>query len=406
MRDPIARLAEYNRRFVGAGRDPAWLRTKLDRLAASPFGFFRGSFHLFVDDWPRLGDDPLAPGDPQPVVGDLHLENFGAFRADDGRFVFDVNDFDETGPGSPAIDLGRLCASFVIADDRHGALRAVGRIEMFLQAYLEAVTRKDLRPIDARTKGLAEPVRQILDEAEAASRTEWLDARVETVAGRRRFRSTEKYQPLADGEQRRQVEEAVREYALRCKVSPPNCPSWPSVLDVAVRIAGTGSLGRWRFAVLMPGKNEQLGKELILELKEAIPSSLTPADTADQATRVVVTQRMLQGDSPAYLGVANVAGQPFTVRELQPTEAKVATAQLSGAALDLLCSACGEVLGRLHRRGGPQLEERLRGRERGLSRRISAFALRYAEVVIGDHELFLHRRGDLEAELQLLNHSG
>ena len=102
---------------------------KLDRLCASPFGFLRGTFHLFVADWPRVGDDRCAPGAEQPIVGDLHLENFGAFRAADGSVVFDVNDFDETASSTPALDLARVATSVVLADERHGDVRAVERIE-------------------------------------------------------------------------------------------------------------------------------------------------------------------------------------------------------------------------------------------------------------------------------------
>src|SRR5207302_4813967 len=138
-RDALAALVAFNRAFVGDGRDPVWLRAKLERLCASPFGFLRGTFHLFAADWPTLGDDPLAPGDDSPIVGDLHLENFGAYRAADGRFVFDVNDFDETAAGPPALDLGRVATSFLLADDKHGDHRALARIDAFVDAYLEAV---------------------------------------------------------------------------------------------------------------------------------------------------------------------------------------------------------------------------------------------------------------------------
>ncbi len=59
-RDPVQAIARYNAAFRGDGRDPAWLAAKLDRLCASPFGFLRGTFHLFAADWPTLGEEPLA----------------------------------------------------------------------------------------------------------------------------------------------------------------------------------------------------------------------------------------------------------------------------------------------------------------------------------------------------------
>jgi uncharacterized protein (DUF2252 family) len=398
-------LVGYNRRFVGDGRDPAWLRSKLDRLCASPFGFLRGTFHLFVADWPHFGDDPLAPGPDQPIVGDLHLENFGAFRAADGNVVFDVNDFDETASSTPALDLARLCTSIVLADDKHGDARAVERIAALVDAWIAAVGSLDLRPLG--TKDAPPVVRALVDTASDASRVSWIERRVEGDAGGRRFKSSDKYQSINDGRLRAAIITGVREFGAACPERPADSPDWPQVLDVAVRIAGTGSLGRFRWAVLTHGKSDKPGKERILELKEALPSSLAPTDTGDDAAaRVIASQRRLQGAPPAYLGVAHVDGRALTVRELQPTEGKLDSAALKGGDLDALAAACGTVLGRLHRRAGGDLAARVRGRERALARRIAAFALRYAEQVGEDHARLRANRDAVASALGLGPDSG
>ena len=401
MRDSLASLVAYNQRFIGAGRDPAWLRAKLDRLCASPFGFLRGTFHLFAEDWASMGDDPLELPEPQPIVGDLHLENLGAFKAHDGRFVFDVNDFDETAPGPPALDLGRVATSMVLAGARHGVGRAVTRIEVMVDAWKKAVTELDLRAVDGDTKGVPNAVKEVLARAEEGSRKEWIDARVEGEGANRRFRKSDKYFPVEDQARRKSVEESVRAFAAASSERPSDCPSWPRVMDVAVRIAGTGSLGRWRYAVLLPGKGEKVGRELILELKEALPSSLLPNDDG-QAPRVVATQRRLQGDSPAFLGVTQIDGVSFTVRELLPMEAKLDSAKLNGGDLDALSSAAGTVIGRMHRRGASSLSERLAGRELSLTRRVAGFALRYADVVDADWARLVRERKSVEAALGLV----
>ena len=393
-RDVLDALVRYNRPFAGAGRDPAWLALKLDRLCASPFGFLRGTFHLFVADWPRFGDDPLAAAPDQPIVGDLHLENFGAFRSADGSVVFDVNDFDETAPGTPAVDLARLATSLVLADDRHGDSRAVDRIATLVDAWAAAGASLDLRPLP--TKDAPSIVRTLVDTAGDASRVSWIDRRVEGDAGARRFKSSEKYQSITDEQLRAAIIAGVREFGASCPERPGDSPDWPQVLDVAVRIAGTGSLGRFRWAVLTHGKSEKAGKERILELKEALPSSLAPADSPDDAAaRVIASQRRLQGAPPAYLGVAHVAGRAFTVRELQPTEAKLDSSALKGGDFDALAAACGTVLGRLHRRAAADLPARILGRNRGIARRVTAFALRYAEQEIEDHARLSANRAEV-----------
>lgn len=404
-RDPLDALIQYNRQFVGDGRDPAWLRMKLDRLCASPFGFLRGTFHLFVADWPRFGDDPLAAGAEQPIVGDLHLENFGAFRAADGGVVFDVNDFDETASSTPALDLARVATSVVLADERHGDVRAVERMSALIDAWASATRSLDLRPISGKE---APPVvRALVDTASDASRASWIDRRIEGAAGQRRFKASDKYQSVVDDKTRAAIVGAVREFGARCPERPIDVPDWPHVLDVAVRVAGTGSLGRFRWAVLVQGKSDKPGKERILELKEALPSSLSPGDTtSDAAERVIVTQRRLQGAPPAYLGVAHIAQRPFTVRELQPTEAKLDVSVLKGGDFDALAGACGTVLGRLHRRANPDLAERIAGREHAIARRVCAFALRYAAQVADDHARLTAERAAVSQALGVPSGAG
>ncbi len=399
-RDLFEALVRYNRQFVGEGRDPAWLRLKLDRLCASPFGFLRGTFHLFVADWATLGDDPLAAGPEQPIVGDLHLENFGAFRAADATVVFDVNDFDETASFTPALDLARLATSVVLADERHGDGRAVERIGALVDAWCAAASSLDLRAVT--TKEAPPAVRALLEQADDAARAPWLERRVEGGAGARRFKASDKYQRVTDEALRVAIREAVRGFGARCAERPPEIADWPHVLDVAVRVAGTGSLGRLRWAILAQGKNDKPGKERILELKEALPSSLSPAESAaDAAERVIGTQRRMLGAPPAFLGVAQVGGRAFTVRELQPTEAKLDSTTLKGGDLDAVAAACGTALGRLHRRAGANLPARVSGRGRSIARRVAAFALRYADQVCEDHARLRAGRATVEDALAL-----
>lgn len=400
IRDPLDALVRYNRQFIGDGRDPAWLAQKLDKLCASPFGFLRGTFHLFVDDWPAFGDDPLAEGAAQPIVGDLHLENFGAFRAAGGDVVFDVNDFDETASFTPALDLARLSTSIVLADDKHGDARAVERIGALLDAWCQAAQSLDLRAVAG--KDAPPVVRGLVTQADEASRADWLARRAEGDAAHRRFKRSDKYQPVSDDHLRAAIVAGVRDFGARCPERPADVADWPHVLDVAARTAGTGSLGRFRWAVLVQGKSDKAGKERILELKEALPSSLTPdAAAASAADRVIATQRRLQAASPAWLGVAHVDGRPFTVRELQPTEAKVESAALKSGDLDALAAACGTVLGRMHRRASDELPSRIAGREAQLRRRIAAFALRYAALVVDDQARLRAGRAEVERALGL-----
>src|ERR1700760_377391 len=74
----VSEIHAWNR-----GRELQRLRLKYAKMETDAFSFFRGTAHLFFRDWPldtALDDAPLVW-----VCGDLHLENFGSFRGDDGR---------------------------------------------------------------------------------------------------------------------------------------------------------------------------------------------------------------------------------------------------------------------------------------------------------------------------------
>src|ERR1700676_2091506 len=75
--DVLERIERYNR-----GREPERLAIKYARMRSSPFVFLRGTAHLFYEDWPRRS--PLNKAPKTWICGDLHLENFGGYKAADG----------------------------------------------------------------------------------------------------------------------------------------------------------------------------------------------------------------------------------------------------------------------------------------------------------------------------------
>src|SRR5438874_2530645 len=106
MRDGVEEFMAYNRPF--ARRNAELMRYKVARMAEGPFAFYRGTFHLFARDvvGGLAGALPLLTGaGPElDLVGDVHAENFGTFKADDKQVHYDVNDFDETTRGRCGLD--------------------------------------------------------------------------------------------------------------------------------------------------------------------------------------------------------------------------------------------------------------------------------------------------------------
>ena len=92
-------------------RIPGLIPVKYQRMAVSPFTFFRGAAILQARD---LADAPVS-GIIVQACGDCHLANFGGFASPERVLVFDINDFDETFPGPWEWDVKRLGASLVLA---------------------------------------------------------------------------------------------------------------------------------------------------------------------------------------------------------------------------------------------------------------------------------------------------
>ena len=316
------RVEAYN-----AGRDPARLARKYNAMRTDPFVFFRGTAHLFWEDWARearaLADAPLAW-----ACGDLHLENFGSFRGDNGLVYFDLNDFDEAALAPATADVGRLLTrTHLAARSRQLAgVDATQRCDVFLDAYLAALIDGKARWVERSiATGM---VRDLLRNAQNRRRKDLLRARTAIVRGRRRLRIDGQRFEALPREERGHVTECIHEFAE----SPRGASTDPrafQVLDIARRIAGTGSLGVRRYVVLTRGDGSVHG-QLLLDLKQAGTSSLAANLKVPQprwrnpADRVVRIQHHMQAVSAALLAAVSMNGAHFVLRELQPTEDRLA----------------------------------------------------------------------------------
>ncbi|HKB81812.1 MAG TPA: DUF2252 domain-containing protein [Burkholderiales bacterium] len=335
----VAQIERFNQ-----GRDPERLTLKYKALRANAFSFLRGTCHLFWSEAPQsfwTSAEPLAW-----TCGDLHLENFGCYKGDDRLVYFDVNDFDEALAAPCYCDPVRLMSSIMVATkllkvDETGA-RAL--CDGFLTAYARALQDGKARNIERETaQGL---IRDLLDTAGRRKRAALLDSRTQNQGAKRKLRLDGKKALPADKTQRTKVEQLMAQFAARQKD-----PKFFRLLDVARRIAGTGSLGVERYVLLVEGKGSPHGNYL-LDLKEARPSVLAPhvkarqPDWKSEADRVVSIQHRMQAVSPAFLRGVEMNGKPFVLRGLQPSEDRLNLADADGklAKLQPIVAAMGSIV--------------------------------------------------------------
>ena len=105
-----------------ADRIPGLISVKYQRMAVSPFTFFRGAAIIQARDLANAS----VSGIMVQACGDCHLMNFGGFASPERVLVFDINDFDETFPGPWEWDLKRLGASLVLAARDRSFSKAIG----------------------------------------------------------------------------------------------------------------------------------------------------------------------------------------------------------------------------------------------------------------------------------------
>src|SRR5262249_55833610 len=155
-------------------------------------GFLRGAAPLYYDilrERPQLGEGPAGEG---WLAGDLHVENFGAYRPEPlgsaaDRVAFDLNDFDDAFRGPWRLDVIRLATSLILRA-RSGGLP--GADAMALAESL--IAAHELAHIPAPPPA----VKTLVGRASARSRRALLDARTAIVGGKRRFVRGPRYHSL------------------------------------------------------------------------------------------------------------------------------------------------------------------------------------------------------------------
>jgi uncharacterized protein (DUF2252 family) len=330
-------------------RFPELFARKRAKMAASPHAFLRGSAPLFyrlLAEQPELAAGPAESG---WILGDMHLENVGAYRGEDRRAHFDLNDFDEATWAPLQLDVLRLLTSTLLAAQasRLTSDVAVRLAEALVDTY--AAARRTPKPAPL----LPASVRALVERADTRSRLALIDARAPMTDGRRRFVRGERYLPLP-GELARLAEALVARYvAALGPRAPAKSDTW-RVVDVAQRVAGNGSLGRLRFAILVV---DATGDDRILDLKEAGPASpeqLVPRDPRvpkGEGARMVAGAHALVRVPPRLLASVEVPelGLELFARQLTPAEDKLDVAKLtSPAALEEVVAAAASALGHAH----------------------------------------------------------
>jgi len=390
--DPLALLAESMR-----GRVARLVPVKYQRMAASPFGFFRGAVPIMAAD---LACHPNT-GLMTQLCGDAHVENLGAYAALDNRIVFDLNDFDETIRGPFEWDIKRLATSLILAG-REAGIRKVDREEAvatFIRRYRRSMRRFSNMPVLELARyqihRLAHigPMPAIFGQAERSTPLRLLEKLTEPVDGSaakpvakkiaakkvaakravgssareaehigaqpRRFRSLPPLLERVTGADARKVLAALDQYAKTLQPERQHFLAQYTPVDVAFKVVGTGSVGLRDFVVYLEGHARPAHSDpLFLQIKEEPASAYArylpdgAAAWTHQGHRVMDGQRAMQLTSDPFLGYTTIDNRDYLVRQLNDHKAGLNLGTLVAANLHGYADLCGELLARGHARAG------------------------------------------------------
>ncbi|CAB4622798.1 unannotated protein [freshwater metagenome] len=417
-RDPLGRLDEQE-----VPRVAELVPIRHERMAVSPFAFFRGAAAIFADD---IADCPRSGLEVQ-LCGDAHLMNFGVFASPERSLVFDINDFDETLPGPFEWDVKRLAASFEIAArtngfraaDRRNIQSDLGETYATSMAEFSRMDHIDLwyshLNIDrilsdwgeGARPGIVRRFNKAVAKARGKDRLRAFNRLADLEGGKPRFVSDppllEPVRDLMPPEEHERLidylQEVMSSYRSTLQADRQFLLEHYEFVDLARKVVGVGSVGTRCWVALLVGRED--GDPLFLQIKEAEPSVLERHLGASryptQGQRVVEGQRLMQATSDIFLGWVRAPGlddrqHDYYFRQLWDAKASADVETMSPDHLRIYAKLCAYTLARGHARSGDSIAiSAYLGGGKAFAAAMTRFADAYADQNEADHEAFSTR---------------
>ncbi|MFG2976468.1 DUF2252 domain-containing protein [Streptomyces sp. NPDC048331] len=388
------------------------------RMAESPFRFYRGAAAIMAGDLAGTPDSGIRA----QLCGDAHMLNFRLLGSPERNLLFDINDFDETLPGPWEWDVKRLATSLVIAGRENGfsdreraeivasgvrgyreQMRAFARMRT-LDVWYARVDEAQLQAVAEgalHTRG-RKNVSEALSKARGRDSLQAFEKLTEVVDGQRRFAAvpqliTPASDLLASGDRQAledQIREVVGRYGDSLQTDRKHLLHQYSIVDMARKVVGVGSVGTRCWIVLLLGRDGE--DPLILQAKEAGDSVLAayvgPSEYATGGERVVAGQRLMQAASDIFLGWQQTHGldgleRDFYVRQLRDWKGIAEPARMVPRGMRVFASLCGVTLARAHARSGDRIAiAAYLGRSDVFDQALVRFAESYADLNERDHQ--------------------
>jgi len=382
-------------------RDPELVPIRHQRMAASPWNYYRGAAAVMAADLAGRPDSGLMV----QLGGDAHVLNFGLWATPERNLSFDLRDFDETLPGPFEWDVKRFAASLVVAARENGikTATAAAAVTAGVEAYRRrmrgyaAMPELDIWYASTRAD-------QLIKYFEPADRDQ-VSIHIEKKRDRRtsrgafakltamangRPRITEdppRRVRISDGEQAELVQQLLAGYRLTLPEDRRSLFDRFTTVDVVRQVVGVGSVGMRVYLILLEGRTG--ADPLFLQAKQAGPS-VYEAHTqvsrhGNHGERVISGKRMVQSATDIFVGWGSLHERDYYVRQFRDMKI-IPTTELIAPRLAEFATACGGALARAHARtGDPVAIGSYIGKGPQFTAGISRFANLYADQNEKDH---------------------
>ena len=395
--------------------NPEGAHYKFEKLASSPFKFFRGTALIFYRDY--VGQDLHLP--KVFTVGDVHPSNFGVMPNENNVPFFGVNDFDEAGFAPFSYDIKRGATGFYLGareDAGYSKKKAKKIVRSFVKGYLEGLTffaQNDQENRHEYRIDNSPPLIKDLLESSLNSRKDFLDKLVNME--KQTFCITDEVVPVT--KYIKKFQQAINRYVKQNNIDvPQNHKGYFKVKDVAVKKgSGTASLGLDRYYVLLNGPdNKDPYDDVILEIKQSrlsVLHGLVPdvdqafsKKTKGKADRIVLAQKIHQTGGDPFYGHVNIDKTSYLVREYSPYKKDLDMDDLDFDQNLAYADVCGRVLAQIHARsdedfgiGKGSAEEAILSsiNQKVLEEEVVVFAKAATKQIMKDYKTFIkeHKAG-------------
>lgn len=307
-------------KFYNEGRIPSTLKLKYKEMREDKFRFFRATTNIFFED---LSKDKFLYQSPLVWMGgDLHIENFGSYKGDNGLAYFGINDFDECCLGPCLFDVIRMCACIYVAAEKWKITRqeTLELVHLFIDTYFKQLSEGYIKVIERDTaRGI---MKAFLDQVSQRKRADFIKQVTIRKKSKLKFRNSNARIAQLPKKEKESVKKAVHSWAKR----KPH-PEFYDVIDVVLRIAGCSSLGLKRYVALVKGNKEN--GHYLLDIKETNKSCLREIINTRQpkweneAERLIEVQRRILSDPPALLASIDIEKTNYVLKELQPVADRI-----------------------------------------------------------------------------------